>query len=82
LEGDMDVRRVNVWLLGNRNFPERLVKLPEHLVRDLPDLIAHAQRLNPVATADGVVRAVWRLGMYRLGQNLLRRIPLNPSELL
>jgi hypothetical protein len=36
----MDVRRVNVWLLGNRNFPERLVKLPEHLVRDLPDLVA------------------------------------------
>jgi hypothetical protein len=78
----MDVRRVNVWLLGNRNFPERLVKLPEHLVRDLPDLVARAQQLNPAATADGVVRAIWRLGTYRLGQNLLRRISLNPSELL
>ena len=64
----MDVRRVNVWLLGERDYPERLVKLPEHLVRDLPDLVATAQGLNPAATPDGVVRAIWRLGSYRLAR--------------
>jgi hypothetical protein len=36
------VRKAKLWLLGDRNYPEQLVTLPEHLVRDLPDLIAGA----------------------------------------
>ena len=77
----MIVRKAHIWLLGNRNYPERLVKLPEHLVGGLPDLIASAQRLNPGVTPDAVVQAIWRLGAYRLGQNLLRRIPVKLSDL-
>jgi len=75
------VRRVNVWVLGNRDYPERLVKLPPDRVRDLPELIAGAQQLNPAVTADDVVRAIWRLGSRRLHQNLLRRIPVRLSDL-
>ena len=71
----MIVRQAHIWLLGDRGYPERLVKLPEHLVGDLPGLIASAQQLNPGVTPDAVVKTIWRLGSYRLGQNLLRRIP-------
>ena len=78
----MGVRRVNVWLLGNRDFPERLVKLPEHVVRDLPELIARAERLNPAARWTGSCGPSGGWEHTGLGQNLLRRIPLNPSELL
>ena len=46
----MIVRQAHIWLLGNRNYPERLVKLPEDLVGSLPDLITNAQRLNPGVT--------------------------------
>ena len=77
----MDVRRVKIWLLGDRDYPERLVALGYDRVRDLPDLIARAQQLNPAVTADAVVQTIWRLGSYRLGQNLLRRIPVKTSEL-
>jgi hypothetical protein len=78
----MDVRRAKMWLLGPRDYPEQVVTVPEHLVRDLPDLIAQAQRLNPAATPDAVVKTIWRLGSYRLGQNLIRRIPIRLAELL
>jgi hypothetical protein len=77
----LDVRRVKVWLLGDRGYPERLVKLREERVRDLPDLIVAAQQLNPAVTVDAVVHAIWRLGSYRLHQNLLRRIPVKVSDL-
>jgi hypothetical protein len=77
----MVVRHAHIWLLGNRNYPERLVKLPEHLVVSLPELITNAQLLNPGVTPDAVVQAIWRLGSYRLGQNLLRRIPIRLPEL-
>jgi hypothetical protein len=77
----LTVRRVNVWLLGDRDYPERVVKLPHDRVRDLPDLIASAQRFNPAVTPDDVARAIWRLGSRRLHQNLLRRIPVRLSDL-
>ena len=76
-----DVRRAKVWLLGDRDYPERLVTLPEYLVRDLPDLLVAAQQLNPATTPDAVVKTIWRLGSYRLGQNLIRRIPIRLAEL-
>jgi hypothetical protein len=53
-----------------------MVKLPAHLIGDIPDLVIRAQQLNPAATPETVVKAIWRLGSYRAGQNLLRRIPL------
>jgi hypothetical protein len=73
----MVLTRIDVWLLGTA---ERLVKLSEERIRTLPDLIVRAQQLNPAVTPDAVVHAIWRLGSYRLGQNLLRRIPVQISE--
>jgi hypothetical protein len=57
-----------------------VVTLGHDRVRDLPDLVARAQQLDPTVTADAVVHAIWRLGSYRLGQNLVRRIPVRISE--
>jgi hypothetical protein len=69
-------RRVDLWILGARNFPQAHVKLPETLVDDLPDLLARSRELNPAVDTAAVVRTIWRLGCYRLRQNLLRRIPV------
>jgi hypothetical protein len=77
----MNVERIDVWLLGHHNYPERRVRLADHLVHDLPDLIVGAQQLNPAVTPEAVVQAIWRLGRYRLQQNLLRRIPLRACDL-
>ena len=73
--------KVDMWILGPRNYPQAHVKLPEAVVSDLPDLIASARGLNPAVQTEAVVRAIWRLGSYRLGQNLLRRIPVRVADL-
>jgi hypothetical protein len=39
----LTVRRVHLWLLGDRDYPERLVKLSCERVSDLPGLIERAQ---------------------------------------
>lgn len=57
-----------------------LVTLPEHVVGDLPALVARARILNPAVRLDAVVASIWRLGSYRLGQNLLRGIPVRISD--
>jgi hypothetical protein len=72
---------VDMWVLGPRNYPHAHVKLPAHLVSDLPRLLAAAQDLNLAVTPEVIVRAIWRLGSYRLGQNLLRRIPISVADL-
>ena len=74
------VKAVDVWIVGERNFPQSHLKLPAHLVEDLPELIRSAQELNPSTTVETVARAIWRLGSYRVRQNLLRRIPLRASD--
>jgi hypothetical protein len=65
----MDVRRIKIWLLSDCDYPERVVTLDHDRVRDLPDLLARAQQLDPTVRADHVVQTIWRLGSYRLGQN-------------
>jgi hypothetical protein len=34
--------KVDLWILGPRNYPEAHVKLPEAVVSDLPNLLASA----------------------------------------
>jgi hypothetical protein len=63
------------------DYPEGLVTLPEHAVRDLGELVTRAQQLTPGASIDSVVLTIWRLGSQRLDQNLRRRIPLRLADL-
>ena len=74
------LKRAKLWLLGPRDYPEAVITLPEHLVRDFPELLARARDLNPAVSVNCVAQAVWRLGCYRLGQNLLRRIPVKVAD--
>jgi hypothetical protein len=74
------VKAVDVWIVGDRNFPQSHLKLATHVVEDLPELVRSAQELNPSTTVETVVRAIWRLGSYRIRQNLLRRIPMRASD--
>jgi hypothetical protein len=74
------VRRLKVYVLGPRDYPEALVTLAEHLVGDLPDLVARARALNPALSLDAIIGTIWRLGSYRLRQNLIRRIPVSVRD--
>jgi len=74
------VRRLTVYLLGQRDYPEAVVTIPEHLVGDLPDLVRRAHTTNPALRLDDIVATIWRLGCYRLGQNLLRGIPVRVRD--
>jgi len=74
------VRRLKIYVLGQRDYPEALITLPEHLVADLPDLLDRSRALNPAVRIDAVVATIWRLGSYRLGQNLLRGIRVRVSD--
>ena len=74
------VRRLKIYVLGQRDYPEALVTVPEHLVAGLPDLVARARGQNPAVRIDEIIATIWRLGSYRLGQNLLRGIRVRVSD--
>ena len=73
------VRRLKIYLLGSRDYPEAIITVPEHLVGDLPDLVARARALNPSTSVDSVVQTIWHLGSCRLDQNLRHHIPVKVS---
>ena len=75
------VVRVDVWVLGLRDYPLAYAKLPATLVADFAELLHGAQRLNPATTPDAVVRAIWRHGSRQLWRNLRHHIPLTAQDL-
>lgn len=77
----MKVVRIKLWLLGERNYPESQLTLPEHIVSDLPDLLARARALTPGVSVDSVVQTLWRLGAQRLDVSLSRRIPVRAADI-
>jgi hypothetical protein len=77
----MTVTKVDIWILGDRNYPLAHVKLPSFAVSDFPDLLERAREMNPAARPDDIVRAIWRLGSYRLLQNLIRGLPISVKDL-
>jgi hypothetical protein len=74
------LRRAKMYLLSEHDYPEAMVRISEHQLGDLEDLIARARALNPAVRLDDIVAHIWRLGCYRLGQNLLRRIPVRIGD--
>lgn len=75
------VARVDIMILGERNYPEAQVKLPDSVVADLPVLVAAAQLANPSASYAEVVRAIWRYGSREVRSALARGGKLNPNVL-
>jgi len=53
------VRRLKVYLLGYRDYPQGVVTIREHQLGDLPDLIARARALNPAVRLDDIVAHIW-----------------------
>ena len=74
------LRRAKVYLLGDRDYPEAVVTISEHLLGDLPDLVRRARATNPALPLDAIVGTIWRLGCYRLRQNLIRGIPVRVRD--
>ena len=62
------VRRLKIYLLGERDYPEAVVTVPEHMLGDLLGLIARARATNPALPLDAIIGTIWRLGSYRLGR--------------
>jgi hypothetical protein len=75
------IRRVDVWVLGEGNFPIAKISLPEALVADLPALLDGVKELRPSADLRATVRAIWRLGSTALRRNREEGIPLVPADL-
>jgi hypothetical protein len=74
------VRRLKIYLLGERDYPEAVVTVPEHMLRDLAGLVAQAREQNPAVRLDAVIANIWRLGSNRLRQNLIRGIPVRMGD--
>jgi hypothetical protein len=76
-----DVEQIELWVLGRRRYPHTCVRLPEHLVSDLPELLDGAQALNPVVDADALLRTIFRLGCQQLRRNNERGVPVRAADL-
>ena len=75
------MRRADIWLWGNRNFPERKITLTAAFVQDLPDLLAACQRLQPALDIDALVQAIWRFGVRTVRHNEQRHIAIGSPGL-
>jgi len=75
------MRRADIWLWGNRNFPERKITLTAAFVQDLPDLLAACQRLQPALDMDTLVRAIWRLASAPSG-TIWKEVSASGSQVL
>ena len=72
------VEQAHVLLLTPRHYPfSPVIKLPGIVVGDLPALLAEAQQIDPSATYEMLVRALWRLGLGQLRRNLDRHVRLS-----
>ena len=69
------VRKAEIWLLGDRNFPHRKITLTDQQVGDLPHLLAACQELQPALDLDTLIQAIWRFGVRTVRRNQQRRIP-------
>jgi hypothetical protein len=75
------VSRIDIWASGRGGYLHTRVKLPEHLVRDLPQLLQGAQAVNPAVDADALIRTIWRLGCQALERNNQRHVPVRLADL-
>ena len=69
--------KAELWLLGSRNFPHRKITLSSEHVKDLPDLLAGCQQLQPAFDIDALVQTIWRLGIRAVRHRYERRIPIH-----
>lgn len=77
----MKVTRVNVQLLGARNFPLATGKIPEELCHDFGEVYAAALVNNPTATPEDVVRAIWRYGTRATRKAIKEHISIKTEAL-
>ncbi len=45
-------------------------------LNESPRLVERVRGHNPALRLDKIIATIWRLGYYRLAQNLLRRLPV------
>lgn len=79
-QSSREIRRVDIWIVGDRNFPLAKISLPESLVANLPTLLDGARELRPSADLGSIVRGIWRLGCLAVRRNRRKRIPLVAAD--
>lgn len=77
----MKVSRIDLQILGERNFPLATARINAEQAKDFPTLLDAAVKLNPATTPEDVVRAIWRHGCRRVNNILATRHPINTDEL-
>jgi hypothetical protein len=75
------VTRVDIHLSGPTGYLHEKVRLPTHLVSDIPAVFAGAQALNPTVDAAAFFRTVLRLGVEAVRRNNERRVPIRWADL-
>lgn len=73
--------RVDVVVLGERNFPIGFSKVGEEAVSDYAALLLAAQKKNPAANHDDVIKSIWRLGSVALADRLRKGWLIDTDEL-
>ena len=75
----MSTRRLEIWLLGDRGFPQGKVTVPEGLVGDLPGLLAACQQVQPALDMNALLQPIWQFGAAGVRHRLDRHIPIKPE---
>jgi len=75
------VTRLDIQVSGPTGYLHVKVRLPAHLVSDIPAVFAGAQALNPTVDADAFFRTVLRFGLRQVRRNNERRIPIRCADL-
>jgi hypothetical protein len=75
------VTRIDVQLSNRSQYLHTKMTLRDHVVADLPALLAAAQEVNPATDVQALVRAIWRLGCQAVRRNSDRGVPIRVAEL-
>jgi hypothetical protein len=74
------VKRVQVTVLGERDFPLAQFHLEEAYVKDFAALVDAIHEEHPALTDKEIIRLLWRYGTRSLRSALSKRAPLRIDE--
>lgn len=75
------VHRIDLQASSRTSYLHTKMRLPEHVVSDLPALLKAAQALNPAIDPEALVRTIFRLGMRAVRRNNERGVPIRLADL-
>jgi hypothetical protein len=75
------VAKLQIVAFSPAGYPHTRLVVPEHFVRDIPDVLRRAQRVNPAVDPSALFRTILRLGIAAVVRNCDRHVPIRESDL-